>query len=87
MFKTVADAFGKKTFFKVMNGTLKKDTVLVNMTGGQNEKISRIVTPVGKTDIEADELAYGDIGYTVKLVNTNTNDTLNSPAANSGIRR
>ncbi len=81
VFKTVADAFGKKTFFKVMNGTLKKDTVLVNMTSGQNEKISRIVTPVGKTDIEADELAYGDIGYTVKLVNTNTNDTLNSPGS------
>ena len=34
------------------------------------------MTPIGKTDVEADELAYGDIGYTVKLVNTNTNDTL-----------
>lgn len=78
MFKTVADAFGKKTYFKVMNGTLKKDAQLVNLTTGQTEKISRIVTPVGKTDVEADELAYGDIGYTVKLVNTNTNDTLAS---------
>lgn len=76
MFKTVADAFGKKTYFKVMNGTLKKDAQLINLTTGQTEKISRIVTPIGKTDVEADELAYGDIGYTVKLVNTNTNDTL-----------
>ncbi len=76
VFKTVADAFGKKTYFKVMNGTLKKDAQLINLTTGQTEKISRIVTPIGKTDVEADELAYGDIGYTVKLVNTNTNDTL-----------
>lgn len=35
VFKTVADAFGKKTYFKVMNGTLKKDAQLVNLTTGR----------------------------------------------------
>lgn len=44
------DAFGKKTYFKVMNGTLKKDAQLIILTTGQTEKISRIVTPIGKTD-------------------------------------
>ncbi len=78
VYKTVADPFGKKTFFKVVNGTLKKDTVLTNKTTGQTEKIAKIVTCVGKTETEVDELAYGDIGCTVKLVNTNTNDTLAS---------
>lgn len=76
IFKTAVDNFGKKSFFKVMNGTLKKDTVLVNKTTGQSEKIARIITCVGKKETEVDELAYGDLAYTVKLVNTNTNATL-----------
>ncbi|MBR0230769.1 MAG: elongation factor G [Clostridia bacterium] len=76
VFKTLSDNFGKKVFFKVMNGTLKKDTVMNNLVTGQQEKIARICTCVGKKEIEVDELATGDIGYTVKLVNTNINDTL-----------
>ena len=80
IFKTAVDNFGKKSFFKVMNGSLKKDTVLVNKTTGQSEKIARIVTCVGKKETEVDELAYGDLGYTVKLVNTNTNATLTTAA-------
>ncbi|MBO4277451.1 MAG: elongation factor G [Clostridia bacterium] len=76
VFKTLSDNFGKKVFFKVMNGTLKKDTVMQNIVTGQQEKIARICTCVGKKEIEVDELATGDIGYTVKLVNTNINDTL-----------
>ena len=76
VFKTVADPFGKKTFFKVVNGTLKKDSMLTNKSNGQVEKIAKIVTCVGKTETDTDELAYGDLGCTVKLVNTNTNDTL-----------
>ncbi|MBR5746921.1 MAG: elongation factor G, partial [Clostridia bacterium] len=74
--KTLSDNFGKKVFFKVMNGTLKKDTVMSNLVTGQQEKIARLCTCVGKKEIEVDELATGDIGYTVKLVNTNINDTL-----------
>ncbi|MBO4452566.1 MAG: elongation factor G [Clostridia bacterium] len=76
VFKTLSDNFGKKVYFKVMNGTLKKDTVLTNIVTGQQEKFARLCTAVGKKEIEVDELATGDIGYTVKLVNTNINDTL-----------
>ncbi len=83
VFKVLADNFGKKVFFKVMNGTLKKDQVLNNITTGQQEKFSKICTCIGKKEIEVDELVTGDIGYAVKLVNTNVNDTLgNSPAGN-----
>ncbi|MBR2901416.1 MAG: elongation factor G, partial [Clostridia bacterium] len=75
--------FGKKVFFKVMNGTLKKDQVLNNITTGQQEKFSKICIAIGKKEIEVDELVTGDIGYAVKLVNTGVNDTLsNSPAGN-----
>ncbi|MBR4951359.1 MAG: elongation factor G, partial [Clostridia bacterium] len=83
VFKVLADNFGKKVFFKVMNGTLKKDQVLNNITTGQQEKFSKICTCIGKKEIEVEELVTGDIGYAVKLVNTNVNDTLgNSPAGN-----
>lgn len=77
VFKTVADPFvGKMSYFKVMNGTLKRDTVLKNLTTGENEKFARIYTVKGKKQTEVDELCCGDIGMTAKLVNTNTNDTL-----------
>ena len=77
VFKTVADpCVGKMSYFKVMNGTLKRDTVLKNLTTGENEKFARIYTVKGKKQTEVDELCCGDIGMTAKLVNTNTNDTL-----------
>lgn len=76
VFKVLADNFGKKVFFKVMNGTLKKDQILNNITTGQQEKFTKICTCIGKKEIEVDELVTGDIGYAVKLVNTGVNDTL-----------
>ena len=81
VFKTVADPFvGKMSFFKVMNGTLKRDMVLKNTTTGAQEKMSHIYVMKGKTQTEVDELACGDIGMIAKLANTNTNDTLTSGA-------
>jgi len=83
VFKTVADPFvGKMSFFKVMNGTLKKDAVLRNTTTGASEKLNKIFFLRGKKQIDVDELACGDIGVTAKLSNTNTNDTLTTLSAN-----
>ena len=77
VFKTVADPFvGKMSFFKVMNGTVKRDLTLRNATTGDSEKLSHIYVMKGKKQTEVDELACGDIGMVAKLSNTNTNDTL-----------
>lgn len=77
IFKTIADPFvGKMSFFKVMQGELRKDMVLVNSTTGTQEKLSRIYMIKGKKQTEVESLACGDIGMIAKLVNTNTNDTL-----------
>ncbi len=76
VFKTVADSFGKMSFFKVMNGTMKRDDVLKNLSNGQVEKFSHIYTIKGKKQTEVDELVCGDIGVIVKLAATSTNDTL-----------
>lgn len=77
VFKTVADPFvGKMSFFKVMNGSVKRDDIMKNLTTGTNEKLAHIYTVTGKKQDEVDELACGDIGMIAKLVSTNTNDTL-----------
>ncbi len=77
VFKTIADPFvGRISFFKVMNGELKKDMTLKNVTTGSVEKFSKIYTICGKKQTEVDSLACGDIGVISKLSNTNTNDTL-----------
>ena len=77
IFKTVADPFvGKMSFFKVMNGELKKDMVLKNTTNGANEKMGKLFMMRGKKQIDMDEFACGDIGVIAKLNATGTNDTL-----------
>ncbi len=77
VFKTVSDPFvGKMSFFKVMNGTLRKDMLLKNTTTDTNEKMAHIYIVKGKTQTEVDVLCCGDIGMTAKLANTNTGDTL-----------
>ncbi len=77
VFKTVVDPFvGKMSFFKVMNGSLKKDMTLKNTTSGASEKISKIFTLRGKKQTEVSELACGDIGMLAKLSATGTCNTL-----------
>ena len=77
VYKTVADPFvGKMSFFKVMNGSLKKDATLRNLRTGETEKMSRIYIMKGSKQTEVDELACGDLGMVAKLDNTNTGDTL-----------
>lgn len=76
IYKTVADPFvGKMSFFKVMNGSLKKDMILKNTRTGDNEKFAHIYTVMGKKQTEEDELACGDIGMIPKLASALTNDT------------
>ncbi len=83
VFKTVADPFvGKMSFFKVMNGDLKKDAVLRNTTTGASEKFNKVFMLRGKKQIDVDELACGDIGVVAKLTATNTNDTLTTSSEN-----
>ena len=83
VFKTVADPFvGKMSYFKVMNGTLKKDMVLRNTTSGSQEKFNKIFMLRGKKQLDVDELACGDIGVVAKLASVNTNDTLTTVKEN-----
>ena len=76
VFKTVADSFGKQTFFKVMTGNLDNTMTLKNLRTGANEKFGHLYEVKGKKITEVESLACGDIGMIQKLNDTATNDTL-----------
>ncbi len=81
VFKTVADPFvGKMSFFKVLNGELKRDMTLRNTANGSVEKMAHIYTIRGKKQTEVEALCCGDIGMTAKLNAVNTGDTLTASA-------
>lgn len=82
VFKTIADQYGRFSFFKVMSGNLTPDMTLVNSQTGSNEKMGHIYIVKGKKNIEVQSIGCGDIGAVSKLTNTRTGDTLCAPGVN-----
>lgn len=76
IFKTVADQYGRFSYFKVFSGTVKQDMTLVNRRADANEKMAHIYEICGKKTTEVTEVGCGDIGAVAKLVTTKTGDTL-----------
>ncbi len=76
VFKTVADQYGRFSYFKVMSGEVKQDMTLVNKRAEANEKMGHIYTVCGKKTTEVTVIGCGDIGAVSKLVTTKTGDTL-----------
>ena len=71
---------GEITYFRVVRGKVTEGTELVNSRTGNKEKLSQLFAVAGKNRIKVTELMAGDIGCTVKLKGTRTNDTLAAPA-------
>jgi elongation factor G len=83
VFKTsIEPHLGEVSFFKVMSGSVKEGMDLVNMTKGAKERLSQLYCVAGNTRNKISELVAGDIGATVKLKETKTNDTLNDKGCN-----
>ncbi len=76
IFKTVADQYGRFSYFKVFSGSVKQDMTLVNRRADANEKMAHIYEICGKKTTEVTEIGCGDIGAVAKLVTTKTGDTL-----------
>ena len=70
---------GEITYFRVIRGKITEGTELVNTRTGNKEKLSQLFAVAGKNRIKVTELSAGDIGCTVKLKGTRTNDTLAAP--------
>ncbi len=78
IFKTVSEPrIGSVTYFKVFAGVIRSGDELVNAHNRTTERFSQLYIANGKDRSPVDELKAGDIGVTVKLKNTHTNNTLN----------
>ncbi|MEI6184142.1 MAG: elongation factor G [Bacteroidota bacterium] len=77
IYKTISEPhIGDLSFFKVFSGTVKSGMELVNESTGVNEKLNQLFTVEGNKRTAVNELVAGDIGATLKLKNTHTNNTL-----------
>ena len=72
---------GEINYFRVVRGTVTEGMELVNSRTGNKEKLSQLFAVAGKNRIKVTQLEAGDIGCTVKLKGTRTNDTLAAASA------
>ncbi len=77
IFKTMSEPqVGLVSYFKVYSGVIKSGVDLENKENRTVERLNQIFVTNGKTREQVDEIVAGDIGVTVKLKNSHTNNTL-----------
>jgi elongation factor G len=70
------------SFFKVFSGVVRSGMELVNESTSVTEKLNQLFIVEGNKRINVNELVAGDIGATLKLRNTHTNNTLHEKGKN-----
>lgn len=79
VFKTLYQPnLGQITFFKVKSGEVKANDKLTNSRTDETEIMNQLFIMDGKKRESVEKLTVGDIGATLKLKHTETNDTLYS---------
>ncbi len=87
VFKTVHEPnLGRITFFKVMSGTINQNDKLLNSRNEELEVLNQLFIMDGKKREAVESLKAGDIGATLKLKNTETNDTLYAKGHKTTVR-
>src|SRR4029453_6223894 len=77
VWKTIADPFaGRITMLRVVNGTLKSDMTVHNVTRDTPERFGHLLVLQGKAQTHVPELKAGDLGAVAKLKDTHTSDVL-----------
>jgi elongation factor G len=83
VFKTVVDPYvGRVNLFKVLQGTVKHDEILVNSRTVGEERMHQLATMRGKEQESVNEVPGGDIAAVAKLTDTRTGDVLGTRGAN-----
>ncbi|KAK1230102.1 Ribosome-releasing factor 2, mitochondrial [Marasmius sp. AFHP31] len=72
---------GWMTYVRVYSGSLKKQSVIMNSTRNQKEKVSKLLLLYASEAQEVDELPFGSVGVILGLKFTRTGDTLVSSGA------
>lgn len=79
IYKTISEPqVGLVSYFKVYSGSVRAGDELINVKNATHERISQIFESEGKVRNTIDYLQAGDIGVTLKLKNSHTNNTLTS---------
>jgi elongation factor G len=80
VFKTLIEPhLGKLSFFKVMSGEVNAAMDLYNTKTRQTERLNQLFIMDGKNRNTIQKLTAGDIGATLKLKDSHTNETLCTP--------
>ncbi|MFN8492169.1 MAG: elongation factor G [Caldilineaceae bacterium] len=80
VFKTIIDRYvGRMNYLRVISGTLRKDTQMINERTRHAYRIANLAVARGKELINVNELVAGDIGVITKLEDVLTGDTLTTP--------
>lgn len=83
VFKTLIEPhLGKLSFFKVMSGEIQTGIDLTNSRTGHTERLNQLFIMDGKNRNPVTKLIAGDIGATLKLKDTLTNDSLSPNGKN-----
>lgn len=88
IFKTTNEPkVGNVSYFKVYSGVLKAGDELTNADNSTGERFSQLFESEGKNRDGVEALRAGDIGCTVKLKGSHTNQTLNPKGSGVKIER
>jgi len=87
IFKTLYEPnLGQISFFKVKSGEIKQNDKLENSRNEEIEILNQLYIMDGKNRQPVEKLSAGDIGATLKLKYTETNDTLRTKGSNITIK-
>jgi elongation factor G len=87
MFKSHLEPnLGKLSFFKVISGEVTTNAELINSQTGAVERLHQLFIMDGKNRTPVDKLVAGDLGATLKLKDTYTNQTLHAKGFDVTIR-
>jgi len=87
IFKTLYEPnLGQISFFKVKSGEIKQNDKLENSRNEEIETLNQLYIMDGKNREPVEKLSAGDIGATLKLKYTETNDTLRVKGSNITIK-
>ena len=87
IFKTLYEPnLGQISFFKVKSGEIKQNDKLENSRNEEIETVNQLYIMDGKNREPVEKLSAGDIGATLKLKYTETNDTLRTKGSDITIK-
>ncbi|MGC9332053.1 MAG: elongation factor G [Bacteroidales bacterium] len=73
---------GEIHYFRVASGEISEGMDVINVSKSTKERITQLYACAGKNRTKIEKISAGDIGATVKLKVTKSNETLRSPESN-----